>query len=94
MQRDSTSMKTIAVVTLLFLPTTTVATIFGTEFFDFGEEGFRVSRWIWLFVLLSLTISAIVFAVWVMKNRASEQRLLYGQLPLKGDSWGFARCFV
>ncbi|KAF2687739.1 hypothetical protein K458DRAFT_257591, partial [Lentithecium fluviatile CBS 122367] len=68
-QRDSTSMKTIAVATLLFLPTTTVATIFGTQFFDFGDavDGgprFRVSHWIWLFAVLSLVITSIVFVIW------------------------------
>jgi len=37
-QKDSKSMKTIAFMTMFFLPVSTVATIFGAQFFTVGSE--------------------------------------------------------
>jgi Mg2+ and Co2+ transporter CorA len=42
--RGSSSMETIAIVTLFFLPITTVATIFGTQFFNFENSADPKSR--------------------------------------------------
>jgi hypothetical protein len=51
MQSESQSMKTIAVMTLIFMPLSTVASVFGTEFMKVEDEpGHRitVSRDFWL----------------------------------------------
>lgn len=95
-QRDSTSMKTIAVMTLLFLPTTAIATIFGTQFFDFGEssDGSRrmhVSHWIWLFGFMSLLVTVFVCGVWAYRDWRVKRRLRGESLSLWSQGgWKFA----
>jgi Mg2+ and Co2+ transporter CorA len=82
-QRDSTSMKTIAVLTLVFLPTTAIATIFGTQFFDFGETGeLHVSRWIWGFALVSVLVTVAVCVAWIHRDWKVKRRLLGKSLSL------------
>ncbi|KAF2492944.1 hypothetical protein BU16DRAFT_529200 [Lophium mytilinum] len=68
-QRDSSVMKIIAVVTLFFLPSSTIATIFGTQFFNFGDFGngtpeFKVSSYFWIFWLVSICTTGAAFVVW------------------------------
>ncbi|KAF2807118.1 uncharacterized protein BDZ99DRAFT_522750 [Mytilinidion resinicola] len=68
-QRDSSVMKIIAIVTLFFLPSSTIATIFGTQFFNFGDFGngkpeFLVSSYFWVFWLVSICTTVAVFVVW------------------------------
>lgn len=86
-------MKTISVVTLLFLPTTTVGTIFGTQFFKFGDASdirtdFRVSRWIWLLALFSVSLTLIVTIshIGIMRHKASQGKG-HGRRLLQGKPW-------
>jgi len=87
-QRDSTSMKTIAVMTLLFLPTTTIATIFGTQFFDFGESSdgshrLHISHWFWLFAILSIVVTMVVYSVWAYRDWRARMRLKGESLTIR-----------
>lgn len=96
LQRDSTSMKTIAVMTLLFLPTTTIATIFGTQFFNFGESGdgtrrLHVSRWIWLFAFMSIVVTVVVYGIWILRDWRVKKRLRGESVSLRPDGgWRIA----
>ena len=68
-KRDSDSMKTIAVVTLFFLPATFVSAIFSTGVFDFfaneEEHSRAVSRWAWVYLLTCLLLTGIVLVLWL-----------------------------
>lgn len=49
--RDSTDMRSIAVLTLVFLPPTFTATFFSTSFYDFSPGGGKiVSHFHWVYV--------------------------------------------
>ncbi|KAK6834503.1 hypothetical protein PG987_009197 [Apiospora arundinis] len=56
-QRDSSHMRSIAVLTMAFLPGTFVATVFSMNFFDWqgGAEGI-LSPYIWIFVVVVFRI--------------------------------------
>ena len=59
--RKNDAMRSIAVVTMLFLPPTFVATLFSTSFFNFQSMGGPlVSRWVWLYVLVTGVLTVMV----------------------------------
>ena len=65
--RKNDAMRSIAVVTMLFLPPTFIATLFSTSFFDFqSRDGPVVSHWIWLYVLLSVVLTAMIQGLWFL----------------------------
>lgn len=63
---DSSSMKTIAVLTMVFLPATTVSSFFGMAFFNLSEQGnFMASTSVWMFVAVTAPLTAITFVLWL-----------------------------
>ncbi|GJP90844.1 uncharacterized protein AlacWU_03743 [Aspergillus niger] len=64
MQADSSSMTTIVFVTLVFLPVSTVSTIFGNQFFNFDPETIRISQSFWIFWVVSIPLTFLVLLVW------------------------------
>lgn len=64
-QRDSASMITIAAVTMLFLPGTFISAILSTTFFDYGDDGLRISRRWWILPATTIPLTVIVFAIWL-----------------------------
>ena len=78
-RRDSTSMKTIASLTMVYLPSTFVATIFSTGFFEFGSDGtsaLSVNVDIWKFIVVAAIFTALTISVWVYLNNCGVPRLL------------------
>jgi Mg2+ and Co2+ transporter CorA len=68
-QTDSKSMKTIAFLTLIFLPASTVASIFGSQFFNLsvdqdGVPHFMYTHWIWVMWAIVVPVTMILVAVW------------------------------
>jgi uncharacterized membrane protein AbrB (regulator of aidB expression) len=76
MIRDSTSLRNIAALTLVFLPITTIATVCGSEFFYTakGEDGnpasvkMMESGWIMFILSLFMTLGLIVVWRWNAKR--------------------------
>ncbi|KAJ9293509.1 hypothetical protein DTO271G3_7774 [Paecilomyces variotii] len=64
MQADSSSMETIAFVTLVFLPLSTVSTVFGSQFFNFDPSTVRMSQSFWIFWLISIPLTLLVLFFW------------------------------
>ncbi|CAO1601083.1 hypothetical protein XANCAGTX0491_004747 [Xanthoria calcicola] len=64
--RDSSSMKAVAVLTMVFLPSTAVATIFSMGPFWSSEPGsiFSVSTEFWLYWAITLPLTTVVIVVW------------------------------
>ncbi|KID63846.1 Mg2+ transporter protein, CorA-like/Zinc transport protein ZntB, partial [Metarhizium hybridum] len=67
-QRDSAAMRTIALVSLLFLPSTFVSALFSTTFFKFDDNSgvWSVSQMFWLYWVVagSLTVAAVTIWRW------------------------------
>ncbi|KAH7323493.1 hypothetical protein BKA65DRAFT_510930 [Rhexocercosporidium sp. MPI-PUGE-AT-0058] len=68
-QQDSKSMKTIAFLTLFFLPASTVASIFGSQFFNLsidqdGTSHFIFTHWFWIMWVIVVPITGILVAIW------------------------------
>jgi len=68
---DTRSMKTIAVVTLFFLPSLFVAAIFSTGIFNFQagespEEERVISRYGWVYLLVTLLLTGLTLIVWTV----------------------------
>jgi Mg2+ and Co2+ transporter CorA len=78
LQLDNKLMTVIAVVTLFFLPLTTIASIFGTQFFALTQNDagnsyvFRMSQRFWIFWAISIGITGFVLlASWYYFKRVA-----------------------
>jgi Mg2+ and Co2+ transporter CorA len=67
---ESQSMKTIAVVTLVFLPATFVSAVFSTGIFNFhvneGQQPRVISRYGSIYLGLCLGLTGLTFALWMV----------------------------
>jgi hypothetical protein len=61
---DSASMKIIAVMTMLFLPTTAASGVFSMCFFTIRNNNLDVSNQIWLFVAIVLPLTLLIISLW------------------------------
>ena len=71
-RRDSTWMKTIASLTMVYLPSTFAATVFGTGFFTYQAAGhavFQVNSQIWKLIAVALILSLLTVGIWVWINK-------------------------
>ncbi|KAL4923146.1 uncharacterized protein BDV17DRAFT_277947 [Aspergillus undulatus] len=68
---DSKTMATIAFVTLIFLPITTVSTIFGSQFFNTAQDNasIEVSKDFWIFWVISIPLTLAVLLGWSLWQR-------------------------
>ncbi|KAH7411825.1 hypothetical protein DE146DRAFT_771464, partial [Phaeosphaeria sp. MPI-PUGE-AT-0046c] len=79
MLSESQSMKTIAVMTLIFLPMSTVAGVFGTEFIKVGDgpgNHITVSHDFWLLWLIVTPLTIAVVVVWRLWYRNAKRRFV------------------
>jgi hypothetical protein len=84
MQKESKSMKTLAVVTLVFLPLTTVATIFGTQMFTINPDEphkLRMSEDFWLLWAIAVPLTLVVLIAWRLWYRDARDKLEHGNQP-------------
>ncbi|KAJ5385164.1 hypothetical protein N7517_003075 [Penicillium concentricum] len=64
-QLDSATMKTIAFVTLTFLPPTFICAIFSMSFFDFGgDSGWTMSNKFWIYWVFAIPTTVFTTLVW------------------------------
>ena len=62
---DNVSMKAVAVVTMMYLPTTFVATICSTVFFDVDSSGIVVNPKIWMFAVAAVLLTLLTIVIWL-----------------------------
>ncbi|KAF4580879.1 corA-like mg2+ transporter protein domain-containing protein [Ophiocordyceps camponoti-floridani] len=63
--KDGRLMKSIAIITVVFLPATFLATFFSMTFFDWkGPGGATASPYLWIYVLLAAVLSLMTFGAW------------------------------
>ncbi|KAK6526985.1 hypothetical protein TWF281_010182 [Arthrobotrys megalospora] len=69
--KDTKMMKIFTVVSVIFLPGTFIASIFGTNFFAFNTESNHliVAKNIWIYFLISLTITCSLTIWWFIYSR-------------------------
>lgn len=64
-QLDSATMKTIAFVTLTFLPPTFICAIFSMSFFDFGgDSGWTMSNQFWIYWVFAIPTTIFTTLIW------------------------------
>ena len=74
-QKDSAAMRTIAVVTAIFLPGTFTASVFSANFLNLQpRDDSVVSRWVWVYVGLTLFLTcAVLIGYWVPMRRKAQE---------------------
>ncbi|KAF2453804.1 hypothetical protein BDY21DRAFT_401325, partial [Lineolata rhizophorae] len=93
MQRDSGVMKSIAVLTLIFLPASTIATMFGSQFFSLevlesGKTRFIVSKYFWIFFAVALPVTLIVLLPWSYYYRKRTMAIVNQKFkPKRTSTW-------
>ncbi|OAG42370.1 hypothetical protein AYO21_03538 [Fonsecaea monophora] len=79
-RKDSASMKTIAVVTLAFLPATFVCTIFSMSFFTLnvndttGEKHWLISDRFWIYWVITMPLTVLTLICWWYGQRKEDRR--------------------
>lgn len=78
-KEDSTAMKTLAAVTVAFLPGTFVASFFAMPLFEWDAvaEGIVVSKRFWIYWAVTVPLTFLTLAVWVLwtKRQAKVQKI-------------------
>ncbi|KAH4354395.1 hypothetical protein HBH97_248810 [Parastagonospora nodorum] len=64
--QDSRIMRSISLVTMVFLPGTFFATVFSMSFFDWNDEDGKasVSKHLWIYVVVTVMFTAITIGIW------------------------------
>ncbi|RAK78309.1 uncharacterized protein BO72DRAFT_527064 [Aspergillus fijiensis CBS 313.89] len=60
--RDSKAMKTLSVITIVFLPGAFVATLFSTNMFSFQDNRQEV----WIYFVISVPLTAVLLVAWIL----------------------------
>ncbi|TWU76409.1 hypothetical protein ED733_006785 [Metarhizium rileyi] len=63
-RNDSAAMRTIAAVTMLFLPATFISAIFSTSFFNSEGGNWKVSGEFWIFWVVAIVVTVASFGSW------------------------------
>ncbi|KAL4798355.1 hypothetical protein BDV19DRAFT_356902 [Aspergillus venezuelensis] len=96
LRADSSTMATIAFVTLVFLPITTVSTIFGSQFFNTAPDNssIEVSKDFWVFWVISTPLTLTVLLGWTLWQRKGSvgehvdwKRTLKSLLRRQNEVW-------
>ncbi|KAF3043256.1 hypothetical protein E8E12_010023 [Didymella heteroderae] len=79
-RRDSTAMKTIAILGIVFLPGTFMATLFSSDMFDWGNEDtgnqntLTVSRKMWIYWVVTVPLTVLTLLMWMLWTRRDVKR--------------------
>lgn len=76
--QDSASMRTIAILTMVFLPGTAVASFFSVSMFDWSaESGSAVAtQWLWVFFIVAAPLTIVVLGIWYVLAKRKERAAL------------------
>ncbi|KAI8632766.1 hypothetical protein F5Y19DRAFT_462579 [Xylariaceae sp. FL1651] len=74
-KEDSSQMKSIALVTMVFLPATFVASLFSMTFFDWNSPQGRntVSSKIWIYFFIAGGLTIVVVGLWLIVIRRAKR---------------------
>ena len=73
-KEDSEIMRSIALVTMIFLPATFAATFFSMVFFNISEDGSRlkVEKHVWLYPVVTIPLT-LVMAAWYLSQSSRDE---------------------
>ncbi|KAK2752924.1 hypothetical protein CKAH01_06165 [Colletotrichum kahawae] len=72
---DSQIMKSITLLTMIFLPATFISALFSTTFFDFDEYGWNFSTRFWIYWVVTVPLTLCVLAVWGLWIGGSARKI-------------------
>ncbi|KAL3494903.1 hypothetical protein BJX62DRAFT_222935 [Aspergillus germanicus] len=62
---ENATVRIVTLVTLIYLPASFVSTLFGMNFFDFGESGnLEISHHFWIFIILAVPLTVVTVGSW------------------------------
>ncbi|GFG00727.1 hypothetical protein IFM53868_10837 [Aspergillus udagawae] len=82
-KRDSSSMKSIALLTMFFLPGTYMATFFAMPFFDLSSDGTIVRPQFWYYWATSVPLTIVVLFIYFGYLATVEHRRLHRNIRSK-----------
>ncbi|KAI1372191.1 hypothetical protein F4677DRAFT_433265 [Hypoxylon crocopeplum] len=85
-QRDSSSMRTVAIMTMAFLPATFFAALFSVPSLDWHSSENVVQPNFWVYWAFTLPATALVFALWVLLDHRTGRGGVV--VPTEGRSRG------
>ncbi|KAF4335793.1 hypothetical protein FBEOM_10384 [Fusarium beomiforme] len=68
--RDSKAMKTLSILTILFLPGAFIATVFSTNMFDFKKKNSQVR----IYFAIAIPLTAVLMICWILWLKNTPQR--------------------
>ena len=73
-QRDTSAMKTVAIVTMVFLPGTFVASVFAMPMLNWDAAAYDriVSRRFWMYWIVKVPLTFAVFVIWWAQQKYKE----------------------
>ncbi|KAK7427390.1 hypothetical protein QQZ08_006159 [Neonectria magnoliae] len=74
-KQDNAQMRSIALLTMVYLPVSAVASIFSMTIFDWSpKSGTIVSKYIWVFIVLSLALTIITVLIWYFATHKKKKK--------------------
>ncbi|OJJ06554.1 hypothetical protein ASPVEDRAFT_56153 [Aspergillus versicolor CBS 583.65] len=72
--KGNTTVKTVTLVTLIYLPASFVSTLLGMNLFDYSKTGsFEISPQFWIFVVIAVPLTAVTVGSWYWFSRRKER---------------------
>jgi len=69
-KRDSTAMKAIAIVTMVFLPGAYIATLFSMSMFNWeATDGPVLSHYFWVYWAVTVPVTILVLSIWALWSK-------------------------
>jgi hypothetical protein len=85
-KRDSTAMKTIAAVTMVFLPGTFVATVLALPAFQWQpHRGLAVHRQFWIYWVITIPLTLLTLLIWLLWSRWRAREELQAEQEARDD---------
>lgn len=85
-KRDSAAMKTISLLGAVFLPGAYLASVFSMTFFNFQNEGPKVSNQFWIYWVVTIPVTVVIVGVWYIWEKKRERRYDREDLDLEKGS--------
>ncbi|KAK4156191.1 hypothetical protein C8A00DRAFT_31001 [Chaetomidium leptoderma] len=89
-RQDNSVMKSIALLTMIFLPATFISALFSTTFFNYGDDGsWQVSGKLWIYWITTVPATIIIVVLWRiwLANSDPITRFLKGCLAWASKQW-------
>ncbi|KAK3987392.1 hypothetical protein QBC44DRAFT_246098, partial [Cladorrhinum sp. PSN332] len=75
-KRESSQMRSIALLTMIFLPLSCLASVFSTTLFNWNPDSDEpiVSKYIWILIVLAILLTAVTVGAWHISTNMEKKR--------------------